>query len=380
MEKIIATKKGIYIKKLENFGGIIFSPYSGLFFAIAEDYINEVIAYCNNEKATLPIEIINHINIEIDKKEQKTFEVKHWLPEKDCFSNFQGFPPVPIVINWLISNQCNFNCNYCYASDVMNNKYNEIDIKEISHRILNKNPLTIVLSGGEPLLEKKKVANALSEIGGKVGIMVDTNGYIFDIELASLFKKYNVVVRVSLDALRSKENIKLRPPKKDIQKDTLPQIINNISKYRELGITVLIHTVITPVNIRNLEDMYKKLPAISVNGWRLFSVVNPNDKKKQEDFQKVMSYRHSKSIKDGQKIIYNWTKKQEQSFLSKSNFSVQIVQSSETDKNSVVLVLPNGEFATENLFINEKNSIDPNQMSQKVDFWGHYKRYLGAIK
>lgn len=381
MEKIIATSKGIYIKKLESFGGIIFSPYSGLFFAVAEDYINDVIAYCNNEKVNLPAEIIDHINIGIEKEKKKIFEIKHWLPQKDSFSNVKEFLPSPIVINWLMSYRCNFDCQYCYAGDVIDKKFESVEIKEIAKKILELNPLSIVISGGEPLMEIGKIKDVLSEIGGKVGIMLDTNGYLYDIELTKLLKKYNVVVRVSLDTLLTSDNKKVRQTRdKKLNDKSLSSIINNIYRYRQEGIPILVHTVVTPINKNSLDDLYSKLPLLGVNGWRLFSVVNPNDEEHQKSFQKIMKYGYTRGIEDSSKEIQEKISIFNNTHTSKSTFSVQVVHSNDSEKNSVILVLPDGKLVTENLFVNEKDTIDPDCMFKKVDFWGHYKRYLGTIK
>ncbi|MDU1892355.1 MAG: radical SAM protein [Dysgonomonas sp.] len=381
MEKIIATKKGIYIKKLENFGGIIFSPYSGLFFAIAEDYINEVIAYCNNEKVSLPVEIINHIDIGIEQKKKKTFDIKHWLPQKESFSYAKGYPATPIVINWLMSYRCNFHCQYCYAGDVIDKEFETIAVKDIAKKILDLNPLSIVISGGEPLMEIDKIKDVLSEIGGKVGIMLDTNGYLYDAKLTKLLKKHNIVVRISLDTLLISDNKKVRQMRnKKLDDSSLNTIINNILKYRQENIPVLIHTVVTPINKNSLDDLYSKLPLLGVNGWRIFSVVNPNDKELQNSFKKIMNYGNRKkvSIKETQEEIQHKMSIFKSKCPSKSTFSVQIVHSDDKGKNSVILVLPDGRFVTENLLANEKYTINSNNVFEDINSWEHYNRYLGT--
>ncbi|MDR0692852.1 MAG: radical SAM protein [Prevotellaceae bacterium] len=384
METVIKTKKGIFVKTDKEFGAVVFSPYSGLFFAISKEYVNDALNYCNEKKYNLPNDIIKHLTIGINF--EKNFEIKsHWLPEKNAFSyiNENVFPNSPIVINWLISNNCCFNCNYCYAGDVIDKPTELADPTKIAQKILDTNPLAVVFSGGEPLREKQKIIDGLNVLGNKVGIMIDTNGYHYDHDLAKLFQKHNAVIRISLDSLHNELNSKIRPLKNNKSNaDVLNTIITNITKYRDMKIPVLIHTVVSSVNKNSLYDLYDKLPSLGVNGWRLFSVIKPNDENKQEKFKKLMIFGKAKNIDDAQQEIQKEIKILNNKYISKSNFSLQIVHSSENHKNSVVLVLPSGKFVTESRVKNEKIEISDKSIfdKNKVDLIGHYERYLGQIK
>ena len=53
----------------------------------------------------------------------------------------------------------------------------------------------------------------LNTIGNRTGIMLDTNGLIYKQDIVPLLKKYNVVVRISLDSLLNCDNSKIRPQK-----------------------------------------------------------------------------------------------------------------------------------------------------------------------
>ena len=387
MEKVIKTKKGLFIRQSDGFGLIVFSPYSGLFFAIANQYAIDVINYCNEKEFNLPENIVENLSIGTFNHEEK-FDVNHWLPQKEDFEG--GLIEKPIVINWLISNRCNFNCSYCYAGDVIDKDFKYSSAKEIATKILQINPLAVVFSGGEPLLEKNKIIEALEILGDKVGIIVDTNGYIYDNELMKLLKKYNAVVRISLDSLHNELNSKIRPMRDDnANKTSLETIIKNLYKYKENNITVIIHTVVSPINKNSLDDLYEKLPQLGVSGWRLFSVLNPNDENKRETFEKMIIKGKAKNpktknvtakdIESAQKdiqskILIFCNKK-----VSKSNFSFQVVHTNESAKNSVVLVLPDGKFVTESIFKHEKVEINIDLIFKDVDLRRHYERYLGKI-
>jgi MoaA/NifB/PqqE/SkfB family radical SAM enzyme len=387
MESVKRTKKGIFIREHKGFGVIVFSPFSGLFFAIAEKYEKDVISFCEDKvkKSISGSNIFDNLSIGIEKKRENNFKIQNWLPQKESFSFEDGLPDVPIVINWLISNKCNSKCKYCYASDVIDKNFKSNNIKNITKAILSYNPLAIVLSGGEPLLEKNKLVEAIELIGGKAGIILDTNGLIYDKELIKIFKKYNVVIRVSLDSLHNETNDKVRPQRTK-RKNSLNIIIDNIVKYKKNDIPILMQTVITSVNKNTIDDMYKKLPALKINGWRLFSVASPNEEKEAGTFNEVMLFGRTKTIKEAQVDIQEKLKIFADDHVSNSDYTLDVVYKADTIKNSVILVLPSGEFVTENVFKNCKIHIDKNNpnnpvniFGKTVDLRGHYERYLGKI-
>ena len=382
-EIVLKTEKGFFVRNDKDFGALVFSPYSGLFFAIAKDYVEDTLNFCNKKKHSLQEEIQKQLNIGLVATE-KNFETQSWLPNKESFFYINELPDKsPIVINWLISNKCFFKCNYCYASDVIDKDFISRDTQDIANDILKMQPLAVVFSGGEPLREKEKMKVALNILGDKVGIIIDTNGYNYDAELADLFKKHNAVVRVSLDTLHNELSKKIRPLKHKTQdNNVLDNIICNISAYRKKGIPVLVHTVVSTVNKNSLDDLYDKLPRLNLNGWRLFSVVTPNDKERKNQFEKMMSYGKVKNTEEAQsEIKEKFESIYRKQYISKSNFSVQIVHGSESAKNSVILVLPDGKFVTENMFRHEKTEINKENIFGKnlVSLQGHYERYLGKI-
>ncbi len=378
MEKVIRTNKGHFIRIHKGFGAIVFSPFSGLFFAIKEKYIGETIAFCDNNKSNLLPEIKNHLEIGVNKS-NASFRVSHYLPSTEPFLKSNKLPPHPIVINWLLSNKCNCKCVYCYADDVIDKAFEKTSVPETAKRILELNPLAVVISGGEPMLEKEKLVEAIESLGDCVGIIVDTNGLIWDDDIVGLLKKYKAVIRVSLDDIREKVNGKvriLRDYKKN--KGALSAIVANISSYRKCNIPVLIHTVLTSHNKNALSDLAIKLPGLGVNGWRLFYVIKPNNKDKAT-FDKAMNYRSEGRYEDQIADIKLKVADFRSKHLSKSDFSIEIIPTNDSNKNSVVLVLPDGKIVTELLFEQQKSEISEDSLFSNVNLWGHYERYLGKI-
>lgn len=379
MEEIIKAKNGLFIRNHKDFGAIVFSPFSGLFFAIKEEFAEDAIKYCNGKNAELDIDIIRHLEIGMSKS-QHAFNIKHFLPNSEQFHKDNVLPPFPIVINWLISNRCNCACKYCYADDVIDHEFEEVAIEDTASKILELQPLAVVISGGEPFMVEDKLLKALELLGNKVGIIIDTNGTIWNDSIVRLIKEHQAVVRVSLDDIRQKVNSKIRVARnKQVNNMGLQIVTENISKYVSHKIPVLIHTVVTSFNKKSLQDLAKGLPAMGVKGWRIFSVIRPNNKSK-ETFKDVMNYRNDGNYELQIKEIKVSLDKLKRKFVSKSDFSIEIVPTNESSKNSVVMVLPNGKLVTESLFDNQKMEISKDSIFANVNPWGHYERYLGKIK
>lgn len=380
MEKVIKTNKGIFIRYHKGFGAIAFSPFSGLFFAINENHVVDTLDYCENGEGHIHKEIKDHLEIGRGNcKGKESFIVKHYLPSNEPFSRKNVLPHSPIVINWLISSKCNCKCVYCYANDIIDKEVDVASISETAKRILEFNPLAVVISGGEPFLEKEKLHEAIEVLGNKVGIIVDTNGLVWDDKIVELFVKHNVVVRVSLDSLNEGTNTKVRKLRdKSKNKGSLSLSASNISKYRSCNVPVIIHTVVTSHNKNALSDLANKLPALNVNGWRLFYVIKPNNVDVNV-FNTVMNYRNNGNYDEQITDIKSRVNDFKNKHISKSDFSIEVIPTSESSKNSVVLVLPNGKISTENKFVFEKIEIENNSIFESVDIWGHYERYLGKI-
>jgi MoaA/NifB/PqqE/SkfB family radical SAM enzyme len=384
MENVIFTKKGVFVKRWKDFGAIVYSPFTGLFFCIAEKFVDDTVSFLNGGKDVLPLEISRNFKKASTKLEP--FVINHWLPSKNDFTIYKGLPEEPILINWLISETCNFNCKYCYAADVMQANHERKETIEVASHILRYSPLAVVLSGGEPLLFPK-LDEALNALGGKTGIIIDTNGYIYKEELIPLLKKYNAFVRISLDSANPKKNNITRPLKHSHQtaSESLNIIFNNIVSYIKQDIQVSIQTVVSSINKNDLEDIYKVLPKLGANGWRLFLTVKPNNDENIKGYNEVMLSGKSKTIEDAVIDVRSKMQKFSDRYISNSYFSLQTVEMSDSRKNSVILVYPSGEFYTESILNNGKTLIDkqnpynPQDIFRLVDLRGHYERYLDKI-
>lgn len=176
----------------------------------------------------------------------------------------------PISICWMIENACNLDCIYCFAQH-KNLNNSALDYKTIINNILKFNPVTLILTGGEPTLNKdlKKI---LTYINDKTITIIDSNGTYLSFEEMIPYLN-NSVVRFSIDSVNTKVIEKVRPSK--VLNDTSNQIIkikNNIHELIANNIPVIIQTVVTKYNKDELDEIHDFLIANNIKRWYISAV------------------------------------------------------------------------------------------------------------
>lgn len=384
MQKVEKTKTGHYFKIIPNFGMLIYSPYTSLIYGVAQEYTGSTVDYLNGSKVKLINEIKQPLLFGLKSNSDKIkFSDNHLLPSKSYWNDYTQ-PDETITVNWFLTGKCNFKCKYCYASDLMYDYVKEPsgnEIEKTAKRILALNPLSVVLTGGEPLISPH-ISDAIRLIAQKTGIIIDTNGSELNDDLLNLIEQNNIVIRISLDSPRPNQNIKHRIAKNN-KKETFNEVLENINKCTKRGIPVIVQTVVSSLNKNELVDFGEILLRLGVSGWRLLKV--QESKLNSEEYKKLMVGRTKKIKEASEQIDYQLDRiKQFHKNKWNSKMSLQVSKNSNSDRNSVILVSPSGEFRTESKLSIEKNLIDKNspkcpdknQLFKKVSNFSHFSRYL----
>jgi sulfatase maturation enzyme AslB (radical SAM superfamily) len=389
---ILQTKSGLFVRHEPNIGLLTYSPFSGLIHACDNSDKDYVLKWLNKEKNIhISEEYIRALGAgwAIDFKDAE-YPVPHMLPTKsEKWINTIPYPKKPILINWLITGSCPLMCKYCYAEDLMRDRYPEPkvnDIKLIAKTILKYNPLVVVLTGGDPLVSPF-LELTIKLLYNKTGIIIDTSAYIFNESHLNLFKKYNVIVRISLDSEIPSINDKLRPINSSFKKaginsrDTVSSAIYAIYKCIDAGVKVAVQSVATKVNHSDFEAMGDKLFKLGVGGWRILMVAP--SKLKYDEYQVLCGDQKF------QKRFYNHILKAINKKYKKDwrcNMSVQVAHNK--TPNAVILVSPNGTFLTESnigqvdgggkVIIDIDNPKKPKIQSifDSINMHAHAERYL----
>ncbi|MFC1991482.1 radical SAM protein [Chloroflexota bacterium] len=321
--------------------------------------------------------------------EEAEYPVPHLLPRA---SDWPILPPayMPILVNWLLTGKCPLKCVYCYAQDVMQGNYLEPDgelIKRIAENILKVDPLVVVLTGGDPLTSPH-LEEAIKLLHHKVGIIVDTSAYSLTSKHISMFKKYEVFVRISLDSEIPRINNDLRrvlrrPQSNGEQPITSAEAaLNAIIACVDNGIKVAVQTVATRKNRSDFEALGNTLCKLGVSGWRILMVA-PSANNRQ-------IYHRLSGDETSQKRFFGHIV--EQLMLRQENlwhYCMSVQVSSSQFPNAVILVAPDGTFLTESnlerqdsgkIIIDDDYPKTPRleNIRNHVDMFAHTARYLNS--
>ena len=176
----------------------------------------------------------------------------------------------PFKINWMVTDRCNLSCVYCIANNKMDLVgYSSSSVFETADRILALHPLTVTLSGGDPML-LKNLPELIDHIAGKASITLDTNGTIpfTDRHLESV-RNAGVLVRISLDSLDEEINSSVRPG----GALNVMKILSNIRLLKENDIPVYVHTVVTQENYQVLMPLGDILHSLGITKWHLYGLI-----------------------------------------------------------------------------------------------------------
>jgi len=216
-----------------------------------------------------------------------------------------------LVINWHITEVCNYRCSYCYA------KWND-NSKELLHdwertqRLLDEvfsffspdnssNPLRnqiswgklrLNLAGGEPLLYRDKVLRILSYSKSKgIDTSIITNGSRLDVDFLDQLASHVSMLGLSIDSANKEQNIEIGRTDKSGNQLGLDSIADLFDRARQVspGIRLKINTVINAINYN--EDMQELISSLAPQRWKVFRMlpVITNDLSiSSSDFQKFV--------------------------------------------------------------------------------------------
>ena len=158
-----------------------------------------------------------------------------------------------LVIN--ITDNCNMRCVYCppYGENLYQGK-NEYDITAIKTIIAlaKKNHFrTVRLTGGEPLLEPRRLQTILEESGNSFErLVLNTNGLLLNEHFLWLEKyKNNIVLKISFDSIKPDEYETLTTSKE------FPKVFMNIKTAVTLGFNVEINTVLVNQSLEGIKQL-----------------------------------------------------------------------------------------------------------------------------
>ena len=168
-------------------------------------------------------------------------------------------------LNLLVTEKCNLNCSYC---QIVKNTFANPSImtEETARLALNKffmncnklNPITINITGGEPLTNFKIVKfiieYSLNNFTGDIRLVIFTNGTLLDKSIAMFLCQHNVLVIVSLDGPKEMHDNSRRDCSGE---STYEQSLAGYMVAKSVGCKCAISSVANKINLQNLNRYWE---------------------------------------------------------------------------------------------------------------------------
>lgn len=157
-------------------------------------------------------------------------------------------------IAWEVTENCNHNCFYCYnfwrGNTVISDGFVgfNADYKRVTDKLIDLHPLSVALTGGEPLLVFKKIKESITRFTENgIFVRVLTNGSLVTDEIASFLAQHHIQVMVSFPTSDSDQFLSI------IQRNHYKDVLLGLDLLKKHNVDVLINIVISTVNLNNME-------------------------------------------------------------------------------------------------------------------------------
>lgn len=190
----------------------------------------------------------------------------------------------PVVVNWHITEACNYRCRFCYAQWKKPKQRELIHDLPATQRLLEDiyglfgargRTVRLNLAGGEPLLYPDRLMSLVAtakEIGFDLSII--TNGSQLDLALLEFLASNLSMLGISVDSGESQANLSIgRADKRSgsLLKNTDLLAIFKQARRVDPGITLKVNTVVNLFNWK--EDMNSLIAGLQPHRWKVLQVL-----------------------------------------------------------------------------------------------------------
>ena len=154
----------------------------------------------------------------------------------------------PLVINWAVTNRCNFKCRHCYSRDDPTEELDKQHLFTSIEKVVKAGVFSINFGGGEPLLRKDllEIAEFAADKGMKVSM--NSNGYFISSDMAIKLKHHGFSkVGISIDSHVPGIHDAFRGVQGAHQR-----AVEALSHLNEAGVETSLSSVICKINYKDL--------------------------------------------------------------------------------------------------------------------------------
>ena len=181
--------------------------------------------------------------------------------------NKKKTPPWAIIE---LTDQCNFNCIWCYANSGPKGQHmNKKKVEKIIKAFADSGIIQITFSGGEPLLYPYiKEAIKIAKDYGMI-IHMNTNGYLLTKKLAKeLYKLGLTQVQINIDSLNPEIHDRIRG-----RKGSFNRAVQALKNAKDAGLICVSQTVLTKQNENEIIDIFKFARSIGTQRCRVWDMM-----------------------------------------------------------------------------------------------------------
>lgn len=242
------------------------------------------------------------------------------------------------VINYHITDDCNFDCKYCFADFKMKSLQLE-EAKRVIESIesfFRENEIEngrINIAGGEPLMypHLDEVIGYISQ--RSIDVSIITNGFLLTKERIASWKGKVSMIGISIDAASIETNVNIGRCNRCRQANTVEHLLELAEAIHKAGIKLKINTVVSKANLE--EDMVT-----------IYRIMQPDRLK----LICVHSVSEINECVNQEKLIP--TIDEFNMFIDKNKYSENcemVCEGSQEMENSYLMINPQGEFFINNL-------------------------------
>lgn len=161
-------------------------------------------------------------------------------------------------ITWEINSECNHSCTYCCNHSSRSNAAvcsSEEDLNAISEFIVSRPPVSVTISGGEPLLMFDRLKPRIEKLRAhKILVRILSNGALITEEIARFCAKWDIHFMISFPSTDREAfgTITGQPTSYD-------KVLAGMDLLKEHGVVFQPNMVVTPANLGTVEDTVRFL-------------------------------------------------------------------------------------------------------------------------
>ncbi len=169
--------------------------------------------------------------------------------------NVLRYPP---NVQWEVTAECNHNCIHCYnywRKDYekfigMKKSNSEKEYLQLANKIIEQKPVSVVITGGEPLLVFNKIKSSIDLLlKNGICVSINTNITMLDTSIIEYLKKNKIGLFVSFPC----SNLNICDEITNIKNSSI-NIIKKLDLAYKNNISFMINMVISKINLNYLEE------------------------------------------------------------------------------------------------------------------------------